>query len=113
VGRKAARAALAEVEGPYEVARAQAFLGRAHVRAGRYERGTADLRDALGTFERTGSVHWQARTLEMLGEGAGEHGDPDAARGFFRRAVERYAAISPGDAQRLGERLDGTSGPPG
>jgi Flp pilus assembly protein TadD len=104
---------VAAVDGPYEAARAQAFLGRAHVRAGQYERGMGELRDALGTFERTNAAHWQARALEMLGKSAEDHGDADAARRFYLRSVELYTSVSPGDARRLGDRLAGPADPPG
>ncbi|MEV0260012.1 tetratricopeptide repeat protein [Streptomyces sp. NPDC050617] len=109
-----AHAVLVGVEGPYDVARALAFLGRARARAGAHEEGLDQLGQALSVFEATGSVHWQARTLEMLGDCARERAiDADdsgehaaAARRFYEQALPLYDHLSPDDAARLRSRLE-------
>ncbi|MFE7071175.1 tetratricopeptide repeat protein [Streptomyces sp. NPDC057620] len=106
-----AHTTLAAVPDPHDTARALAFLGRARACAGAYESGTTQLMDALGTFERSGSVHWQARTLEMLGQTAQDSGRTDVARDHYWRSLDLCAPIGVEDARRLRERLAGL--PPG
>ncbi|WP_313896211.1 tetratricopeptide repeat protein [Streptomyces sp. YIM 98790] len=104
---RAARDALAELPEPYETARAQAFLGRALAAAGQAEEGLALLGQALTVFEETGATHWQARTLEMLGESAER--SPGAgrrtARGHYERSLALFTSYSADDAERVRERL--------
>ncbi|MFB9439737.1 ATP-binding protein [Streptomyces showdoensis] len=107
-----ARAALVAVADPYDAARALAFLGLALARAGARHTTGEDaetvLRQALDEFVATGSVHWQGRVLEMLGETAALRGDPAAARELYERSLARYAPVSESDATRLRARLAGT-----
>ncbi|AJE83806.1 putative regulator protein [Streptomyces albus] len=95
------RRTLASVDDAHNVARARAFLGRARVRAERDGAGLAELRGALGVFEESGAVHWQARALEMLGLSLTELGEPDAAAEHFGRAAALFDTTSPKDAARL------------
>lgn len=102
-----ARADLLAVPDPYDAARALAFLGRAHAAAavGDFDTAERQLQGALAEFVQTGSVHWQARALEMLGETAADRGDPDRARGCYEQSLARYAPVSPTDARRLRARI--------
>jgi tetratricopeptide (TPR) repeat protein len=102
-----ARNALLAVPDPYDAARALAYLGRAHAADGIRDFGTAHhhLRQALAEFAQTGSVHWQGRVLEMLGETAEDRADREAARDWYEQSLARYAPVSPADAHRLGQRL--------
>lgn len=104
-----ARAELLAVPDPYDAARALAHLGRAHAAPGITDFAAAEhhLRGALDEFALTGSVHWQARVLEMLGETAADRRDRVAARDWYEQSLARYAPVSPMDAQRLGARLRG------
>ncbi|WP_330172472.1 tetratricopeptide repeat protein [Streptomyces sp. NBC_01498] len=102
-----ARADLRAVPDPYDAARALAFLGRAHAAPATRDFATAErlLGLALSEFADTGSVHWQGRVLEMLGETAQERGDTQRARDWYEQSLARYAPVSPTDAARLEERL--------
>ncbi|MGP4051400.1 tetratricopeptide repeat protein [Streptomyces sp. 2A115] len=102
-----AHTTLAAVPDPHDTARALAFLGRARACAGEYESGLAQLTSALRTFEHSGSVHWQARTLEMLGQTAQDGDHLDTARDYYQRSLALCTPISIEDARRLRERLDG------
>ncbi|MFI9172749.1 tetratricopeptide repeat protein [Streptomyces lincolnensis] len=97
-----ARDGLLAVSDPHDAARALAFLGRAHARTGDHATGTAQMRTALEVFTSSGAAHWQARTLEMLGDSARERGDDTAARDFLAQARALYEGTSPADARRLG-----------
>ena len=68
------------------------------------------LRAALEMFERSGAQHWQARTLEMLGQSAEDAGDVAAARDHYRRALPLSTMVSAEDARRVGARLEGLAG---
>lgn len=102
-----ARTDLLAVPDPYDAARALAFLGRAHAADGVRDFAAAErqLRRALDEFADTGSVHWQARALEMLGQTAADRGDPAEARDRYEQSLARYAPVSPADVQRLEARL--------
>ncbi|MGW6460427.1 NB-ARC domain-containing protein [Streptomyces sp. NPDC055078] len=102
-----ARADLLAEDDLYDAARALAFLGRAHARHDSSDQRLAEshLRRALGEFEATGSVHWQGRVLEMLGETAEERGDAGRAREWYDQSLARYRPVSESDARRLEERL--------
>ncbi|UIX30089.1 hypothetical protein [Streptomyces sp. GQFP] len=102
-----ARVDLLAENDPYDAARALAYLGRAHARLGTPHHDLADsqLRQAITEFEQTGSVHWQARVLEMLGEGAEERGDVERARDWYAQSLARYEPVSEVDARRLEGRL--------
>ncbi|MCI3224142.1 tetratricopeptide repeat protein [Streptomyces sp. NP-1717] len=63
----------------------------------------ARMNEALAVFTESGAAFWQARTLEMLGESAAEHGNAGAATEFRTRALALFEATSPADARRLGE----------
>ncbi|WP_416967708.1 ATP-binding protein [Streptomyces sp. 4F14] len=102
-----ARAELLQENDPYDAARALAFLGRAHARVGLHDLAESQLLRALAEFEETGSVHWQARTLEMLGQGAEERGDTERARDLYTESLTRYRPVSAADARRLTDRLEG------
>ncbi|MEV8547185.1 tetratricopeptide repeat protein [Streptomyces sp. NPDC051572] len=96
-----ARDGLLTVSDPHDAARALAFLGRALARAGDHPTGTAQLREALETFTASGALHWQARTLEMLGDSAREQGDDTAAGHLHAQALALYEVTSQADARRL------------
>ncbi|MFB7912791.1 tetratricopeptide repeat protein [Streptomyces sp. NPDC056061] len=107
-----ARDELLGVDDPYDAARALALLGRARAGTSAAGRTAAEqeLRRALGEFEETGSVHWQAKVLEMLGDTAAESGDVPAARDWYEQSLARYTPVSETDARRLVDclrRLDG------
>ncbi|MFJ9249747.1 tetratricopeptide repeat protein [Streptomyces sp. NPDC101776] len=91
----------------HDAARALAYLGRAHaLRDGvRHEHAERQLLDALGEFEAIGSVPWQARVLELLGQGAEERGDTERARDWYEQSLARYGPVNRSDRQRLEERL--------
>lgn len=107
-----ARAELLAVPDPYDAARALAFLGRAHAADGIRDFATAErqLHAALAEFAHAGSVHWQARVLEMLGQTAADRGDTARARDRYEQSLARYAPVSPSDAQRLEARLRALAG---
>jgi predicted negative regulator of RcsB-dependent stress response len=71
------------------------------------ESAKTQLTEALGEFEATGSVHWQGRVLEMLGEAAEERGETERARAWYGRALARYRSVSAPDVRRLEDRLSG------
>ncbi|PWG15008.1 hypothetical protein DF268_01885 [Streptomyces sp. V2] len=101
-----ARAELLQENDLYDAARALAYLGRAHALAGLHDTAESQLLQALAEFEETGSVHWQARTLEMLGQGARERGDLERARDLYTESLTRYRPVSASDARRLADRLE-------
>ncbi|WP_329130275.1 tetratricopeptide repeat protein [Streptomyces sp. NBC_01476] len=110
-----ARADLLAVPDPYDAARALAFLGRAHAADGVTDFAVAEreLRDALEEFAAAGSVHWQGRVLELLGESAAGRGEPETARDWYERSLAVYLPVSPVDARRLTARLGAQDpGPP-
>lgn len=96
-----ARGGLLAVADPHDAARALAFLGRAHARTGDHATGTAQMEEALAVFTGSGALHWQARTLEMLGDTAHERGEDTTAEEFRTRALALYETTSPADARRL------------
>jgi len=96
-----ARRILTEVADPHDATRALAFLGRAHAQGGEHALGMGEMREALAAFSASGALHWQARTLEMLGHSAREHGDEEEARDHLAQARSRYELTSPADARRL------------
>jgi len=96
-----ARDGLLAIPDPHDAARALAFLGRAHVRTGDHAAGIAQMEAALTAFTASGAVHWQARTLEMLGDTARERGEETAAEEFHAQALALYETTSPADARRL------------
>ncbi|MEE1799985.1 tetratricopeptide repeat protein [Streptomyces sp. JV176] len=102
-----AREGLLAVNDPHDAARALAFLGRARAAAGAFAAGRAELEEALAVFTSSGAAHWQARTLEMLGDSALEHGEDsgtgaDGGTGdHHSRALALYDTTSPADAHRL------------
>ncbi|MFJ5302414.1 tetratricopeptide repeat protein [Streptomyces sp. NPDC088350] len=102
-----AREELLAADDPHDAARALAFLGRAHALAdgADHERAERQLLAALAEFEGTGSVPWQARVLEMLGEGAAERDDIGRARDWYEQSLARYGPFSGPDRHRLEERL--------
>ncbi|MFF9199171.1 ATP-binding protein [Streptomyces sp. NPDC014779] len=104
-----AREELLAVPDPYDAARALAFLGLALARAGTRhtsgEDGEALLWQALDEFTATGSVHWQGRVLEMLGEISAERGGTAEARDRYARSLALYGPVSERDAARLRARI--------
>ncbi|MEU6933492.1 tetratricopeptide repeat protein [Streptomyces sp. NPDC046374] len=104
-----ARTTLLAVPDPYDAARALALLGLALARAGARHTTGEDaetvLRQALDEFAATGSVHWRARTLEMLGETAALRGERTEARDRYERSLALYEPLSDSDAARLRTRL--------
>nr|WP_234380244.1 tetratricopeptide repeat protein [Streptomyces sp. CMB-StM0423] len=94
------------VEDTHDAARALTFLGHAHIRTGKFDQGVEELTEALAVFATSGSSHWQARTLEMLGEGSRERGDVTAAGEFYARAYALHKVRSPLDAERVRACLD-------
>ncbi|MGA4846011.1 ATP-binding protein [Streptomyces sp. G5(2025)] len=108
----AARAALMAEGDLYDAARALAFLGQAALRcagddAAAVEAAEAQLTKALGEFESAGSVHWQGRVLEMLGEAAEDRRETERARAWYDRSLARYRSVSAPDVRRLEGRLNG------
>ncbi|NGO11673.1 tetratricopeptide repeat protein [Streptomyces sp. HC44] len=91
----------------YDAARALAYLGRAEALRtdGSQELAEHRLRQSLAEFEIAGSVHWQGRVLEMLGEGAEERGDSERAGDWYEKSLARYATVSESDKRRLENRL--------
>ncbi|MFI1060389.1 AAA family ATPase [Streptomyces spororaveus] len=101
-----ARAALLTADDPHDAARALAWLGRAHSAAGHHDEAAQVGLAANREFVENGSLHWIARSLEMLGQTAAASGHVDEARSLYGQALERYASLSPLDAERLRRRLD-------
>ncbi|MYV52953.1 hypothetical protein GT042_10650 [Streptomyces sp. SID3212] len=102
-----AHAELEAQEEHYEAARALALLGHVLASDGDHEGGTARLREALGMFREAGarSDHWQARSLEWLGQAAERRGDGEEAGRCYEAARELYGRQDPADAQRVDDRL--------
>ncbi|MEV6327045.1 tetratricopeptide repeat protein [Streptomyces sp. NPDC051909] len=104
-----AREELVAVPDPYDAARALAFLGLALVRAGTRhttgQDGETLLWQALDEFAAAGSVHWQGRVLEMLGDVAALRGEADEARNRYARSLALYEPVSDRDSTRLRARL--------
>ncbi|MER5986426.1 tetratricopeptide repeat protein [Streptomyces sp. NPDC001787] len=100
-----ARAVLLEVRDTHDAARALAHLARAHAGVGDFPLAVRELTRALGEFEASGSVHWQGRVLEMLGETAAERGQDAEARDWYEKSLARYASVSADDVRRLADRL--------
>jgi tetratricopeptide (TPR) repeat protein len=101
-----ARTELMAVDDGYDAARALAYLGQAHALALRdYATAERLLRQATDEFEASGSVHWQARTKEFLGEIAMERRDFATARDWFEQSLALYEQVSPEDTRRLQGRL--------
>jgi predicted negative regulator of RcsB-dependent stress response len=89
------------------------MLGRAHYSSGNHAKGEALLYRAEREFAETGSLHWQARVREWLGEAAESYGDTGQARQRYAAARETYAKVaSAGDVERLKRRLDGLATQP-
>ncbi|WP_236572983.1 ATP-binding protein [Streptomyces sp. GS7] len=109
-----AREELLALRDPYDAARALALLGRAHARAsGDHDRAAELLDQALGEFTTTGSVHWQARVWEFLGQTAEERGDASRARDCYQQSLALYEPVSERDARRLRARLPAPGTDPG
>ncbi|MFJ1595424.1 hypothetical protein [Streptomyces sp. NPDC088261] len=102
-----AHAELDAQEEHYEAARALALLGHVLASDGDHEGGTARLREALAMFRGAGarSEHWQARSLEWLGQAAERRGDGEEAGRCYEAARELYGRQDPADAQRVDDRL--------
>ncbi|WP_327235232.1 tetratricopeptide repeat protein [Streptomyces sp. NBC_01317] len=102
-----AHAELDAQEEHYEAARALALLGHVLASDGDHEGGTARLREALGMFRGAGarSEHWQARSLEWLGQAAEQRGDGEEAGRCYEAARELYGRQDPADARRVDDRL--------
>ncbi|MFE1959488.1 ATP-binding protein [Streptomyces sp. NPDC059479] len=100
-----ARADLLAEDDAYDAARALAFLGRARAGSGDHELAERQLIQARDEFAAAGSVHWQARVLEMLGESAEERRDTARARDWYEQSLARYTPVSTADAARLETRL--------
>ncbi|MCK7623144.1 tetratricopeptide repeat protein [Streptomyces sp. RS10V-4] len=101
-----AREELLAASDPYDAARALAYLGLARAQAsGDRDRADSQLRQALDEFTRTGSVHWQARVWEFLGQTAEAGGDMSRAGDCYARSLALYEPVSAADARRLRERL--------
>ncbi|UFQ18774.1 MULTISPECIES: tetratricopeptide repeat protein [Streptomyces] len=106
----AARDALLAEDDPYDAARALAFLGQAALRCAgddtaAVEAAEEQLVKAVGEFEAAGSVHWQGRVLEMLGEAAEDRRETERARDWYDRSLARYRSVSAPDVRRLEARL--------
>ncbi|MFJ9027681.1 tetratricopeptide repeat protein [Streptomyces sp. NPDC102274] len=91
----------------YEAARALALLGHVLICDGDHETGTRRLREALEMFRGPDarSGHWQARSLEWLGQAAQLRGDLEEARRCYEAAQDLFRRLNPADAQRLDDRL--------
>ncbi|KDN86182.1 hypothetical protein KCH_19990 [Kitasatospora cheerisanensis KCTC 2395] len=90
----------------YEVFRAQAIRGRAYLMAGRYGQAGADLEGARAGFVAVGAPHWQARSIEWLGELALTQGDLELSRERFTASYELYRSVAAPDITRLARRLE-------
>ncbi|MFI9788227.1 regulator [Kitasatospora sp. NPDC051984] len=90
----------------YEVFRAQAIRGRAYLMARRYEQAEADLAAARAGFVAAGAPHWQARSIEWLGELALAKGEVDLARKRFTSSCELYRSVAAPDTARLARRVE-------
>ncbi|MFD7899816.1 tetratricopeptide repeat protein [Streptomyces sp. NPDC059568] len=97
-----------EVHGEaYEAARTLALLGHVLACDGDHEGGTRRLREALGMFRAPGarSEHWEARSLEWLGQAAQRQGDTEHAGRWYEAARDLFRRLNPTDTQRLDDRL--------
>ncbi|MFG3256002.1 tetratricopeptide repeat protein [Streptomyces sp. NPDC048172] len=109
-----ARSELLGLQDAYDAARALAFLGRAHAHRTVRNHPEAErlLLTALDEFRSAGSVPWQARVLEMLGQTAEDRNDAEAARRHYDDALALYGPRSPRDVERVERLLAGlTPGP--
>ncbi len=88
---------------PYEAARALALKGHARVLTGETAAGIEEMESALRMLAEAGSTPWQARTLELLGHGYRQQGEPQIAGDCYRRAAALYERISPAAAERVRE----------
>ncbi|MEV7157069.1 tetratricopeptide repeat protein [Streptomyces misionensis] len=98
-----AHALLLELDDSFEAARALALKGHARVVTGEAADGIEAMEGALRMLTETGSIRWQARTLELLGHAYQDQGEPRTAGDCYRQAAALYERISPADAERVRE----------
>ncbi|MFE9421515.1 tetratricopeptide repeat protein [Kitasatospora sp. NPDC006697] len=96
---------LSDLGETYEVARALAHLGAARTGLGDHAAAAADLDRALELFRAAGSLYWEGRTLELLGELAEARDAPEQARACYEESLARYQRMGAPDADRLGVAL--------
>ncbi|MEU2354421.1 MFS transporter [Streptomyces misionensis] len=96
-----AHALLLELDDSFEAARALALKGHARVVTGEAADGIEAMEGALRMLTETGSIRWQARTLELLGHAYQDQGEPRTAGDCYRQAAALYADIAPAEAERV------------
>ncbi|MEV1010904.1 tetratricopeptide repeat protein [Streptomyces sp. NPDC049881] len=107
-----ARGVLVEIGDAYDAARALALLGHVLASAEAAEgtgpgEGVRHLRAALAEFAGTGSVLWQGRCMEMLGQAAEWSGAGEEAADWYLKALAVLERRSPRDSSRIEGRLHG------
>ena len=90
----------------YEAARAMAWLGRAHAISRRHSCARECFETALAEFRQAGSRHWEARTLEMMGELAEERDRPAEALVHYGQSLAIYRSLGALDTNRVAGRID-------
>ncbi|MCA1220052.1 tetratricopeptide repeat protein [Streptomyces sp. 8L] len=99
-----ARQSLKKVPDAHDAARAEALLGRIHVRAGQMTTGRAHLEVAEAEFAEIGALPWQAHVLEWRAEAACE---ADEAHELYAASLQLYQSVpSPRDVHRLETALE-------
>ncbi|MGW0827106.1 tetratricopeptide repeat protein [Streptomyces sp. NPDC002845] len=104
-----ARATLLTVKDPIDAARALARLGRAHTLNGDPAQGERCGRRAITEFDGSGTPRWQAHSRELLAQTLQDTGRRDEAGALYQEAERIYTPISPPDADRVRQQLDGLS----
>ncbi|MFJ6809092.1 hypothetical protein ACIQRK_24200 [Streptomyces anulatus] len=99
-----ARAALLVVDA-HDAARALAWQGRTHLKAGDVPAGEAALRTAEDEFLAARSPHQAGRALEWAGNAAEEGGRLPDARIFYDQALTHYLPVDAAAADRVREAL--------
>ncbi|MCA1223261.1 tetratricopeptide repeat protein [Streptomyces sp. 8L] len=102
-----ARQSLRNIPDPHYAARAQALLGRIHVRTGYLTTGMTLLKEAEAEFLTTGSLPWQAHLLEWRAEAVCEAGQFNEAHDLYYASLQLYQSVpSPRDVHRLETALE-------
>lgn len=99
-----ARTVLVEVDA-HDAARALAWQGRTHLKAGDVPAGEAALRTAEDEFLAARSPHQAGRALEWAGNAAEEGGRLPDARIFYDQALTHYLPVDAAAADRVREAL--------
>ncbi|MGW5927213.1 tetratricopeptide repeat protein [Streptomyces anulatus] len=99
-----ARAALLGVDA-HDAARALAWQGRTHLKAGDVPAGEAALKTARDEFLAARSPHQAGQALEWAGNAAAEGGRLTNARIFYDQALTHYLPVDAADADRVRDAL--------